>query len=1070
MRFGITDRSSGVFDRFSFLYFDGCSFRHFAYTPERVYPAHASSHLRRNTGAVVWNLFCCPTAFPFISSLIRPRFREWASTTPAPHTSLPQLHAPTQPALSVPAPLICASMLEHRTWCGGVAALPLIHFRVQLLVAMPLAWPCELSATSSGFLSRLPMSAYIHDVPPLTLDALPEMGTSVVACLSQSCLMCRAVVELPAAPCFQSLCSRAVYKPYLGAAAPVAVQRCGPASCTLFTTMPWPGSIVRLRPPSTGALAIAFLRPALAIQFTCQVRRYVCRRPRLPRVAQTVRFATAFQACPAGVAVFHDKLKSFRFGEASHPGPTGDAPQVARVAVVNPTAIFRKEPEFLELDADLIGISETSAVAKVQRSFSAGMRPHRYQVFYSSPVPPHGQDADPRSAVRGLAGGTALATRLPARASPSPFEPPVAQTTRVVEAFVRFGCLEVRCLSVYGVPSSHRDAAELNTLLLETVLRRASQNKIPTLVLGDMNVDVTSLPVWHRFVQLGFSEAFQVATARFGVELPPTCKNATRYDTALMQPPLVDMLVQAQVLTASHIFDSHAPLLLDFKVPAKMPVLHRWALPRPWTDFAFSRQTFAEAYQAREQEVVDAISSVQGGADPSGAFRTWAAALEASVDVAIQVAGVSTPAGPVRQGLPRSHRGRCRSVKRVPRDVTQAARPARHGDFLPQHEVTSRLCKQRLRQCRRARTLQQGLTKFLAHPMPPDSQFQQLLNEWHAIHRAAGYPGGFRHWVLSWQCVTWYPLDFPSLPWLSDLVQLLQFDCQALAAAEAAQRRRSFRVAVEQDEQVGFSRQGYRSIRPASKPPFTAVSTEIEQPLQRLAPATLGEWECTVPKPSLFRPGMPATVGGVEGLVVEVSATSVRVAFGDQFPPREGNLCQLHNDCTPAELHEGFRRYWSTYWQRDTPQEVDDLNLWPDFQALLARFPAPWGQLDVDMLNVDIWHRVRQQMRTGSATGACGFSVAELKSIPMTALGHLARLFHASTAAGLPPFLLLGRVNVLAKVMDPKGHHEGRPICVLPVLYRLCGVPFCASNSFPCGAAGSHVASMGGCQVVPPGT
>ena len=80
---------------------------------------------------------------------------------------------------------------------------------------------------------------------------------------------------------------------------------------------------------------------------------------------------------------------------------------------------------------------------------------------------------------------------------------------------------------------------------------------------------------------------------------------------------------------------------------------HPSALPRPWTDFAFSRQTFAEAYQAREQEVVDAISSVQGGGGLSRAFRTWAAALEASVDVAIQVAGVPSSAGPVRQGLPR---------------------------------------------------------------------------------------------------------------------------------------------------------------------------------------------------------------------------------------------------------------------------------------------------------------------------------------------------------------------------------------------------------------------------------
>ena len=66
---------------------------------------------------------------------------------------------------------------------------------------------------------------------------------------------------------------------------------------------------------------------------------------------------------------------------------------MARVAVVNPTAIFRKEAELLELDADLIAISETSAVATVQRSFAAGMRPHGYQMFYNSPVAPHGSAA-----------------------------------------------------------------------------------------------------------------------------------------------------------------------------------------------------------------------------------------------------------------------------------------------------------------------------------------------------------------------------------------------------------------------------------------------------------------------------------------------------------------------------------------------------------------------------------------------------------------------------------------------------------------------------------------------------
>ena len=46
---------------------------------------------------------------------------------------------------------------------------------------------------------------------------------------------------------------------------------------------------------------------------------------------------------------------------------------------------------------------------------------------------------------------------------------------------------------------------------------------------------------------------------------------------------------------------------------------------------------------------------------------------------------------------------------------------------------------------------------------------------------------------------------------------------------------------------------------------------------------------------------------------------------------------------------------------------------------------------------------------------------------------------------GIPSFLLLGRVNVLAKTVDPLGYRDGRPICVLPVLYRAWTSVFCQS-------------------------
>ena len=195
-------------------------------------------------------------------------------------------------------------------------------------------------------------------------------------------------------------------------------------------------------------------------------------------------------------------------------------------------------------------------------------------------------------------------------------------------------------------------------------------------------------------------------------------------------------------------------------------------------------------------------------------------------------------------------------VARTARPVTQVAKPARTGDFLPQAEVVSVVCKQRLKQCRRARTLLRGLNKFLAQSTPSENQLQQLLGEWVAICRAPGYRGGFVPWVLFWTFIVSFPVDFPSQAWLSDLVRLLEFDCEAMAAQEAALRRKSFRQAVLQDEACEFSRMGYRSLRPAPKPPFTAVSSTVRQPAQLCQHITPGEWLCTVDSPHLFRPGL----------------------------------------------------------------------------------------------------------------------------------------------------------------------------------------------------------------------
>ena len=176
------------------------------------------------------------------------------------------------------------------------------------------------------------------------------------------------------------------------------------------------------------------------------------------------------------LSVNRDPFRGFRYGEALHPGPGSpeDTAANVRVAIVNPTAIHKKEDLLDDLGVHVLGLSETSAVSQVQQQFSKNMW---YKTFCGAPVPPHGRDEESATSLRGLAGGVAICTKLPARSSPSSFSVAMSQTTRLVESMIRFGCLEVRCIAVYGVPQSHADARDLNNALLTTAWERTVGNK-----------------------------------------------------------------------------------------------------------------------------------------------------------------------------------------------------------------------------------------------------------------------------------------------------------------------------------------------------------------------------------------------------------------------------------------------------------------------------------------------------------------------------------------------------------------------------------------------------------------
>ena len=380
---------------------------------------------------------------------------------------------------------------------------------------------------------------------------------------------------------------------------------------------------------------------------------------------------------------------SFRYGEALHPGPT--VPRLIRLAVCNPTSVRGKEPDLVQLDADVICLSETSAVASVQHTVACHMSRRGFRTFFGQPVPPHAGEAATGFSVRGAAGGVAVMTKLPARLSPEPFPDALHVTTRAVECFLRFGPLEVRMITLYGVPSTHVDAKHANNALLQATFRRLAATSVPTLIAGDLNMDVTCLPVWQSFLALGYAEAHAYVAAFLGFTLPATCKGSTHYDTVLIPPLLQPALRHAAVLQ-DHVFDSHDPLLLAFECPESLPLLRRWSMPKPWTDFNLDLPSFAASY-GRFCEPVDlaiqALSESPSHEATSQAFTLWATHLEAALDCTLATTHATNPLMQPQPGLPRAYRGRCRPLRHVARPCPQLPRAGRHGDYMPEVEGTS---------------------------------------------------------------------------------------------------------------------------------------------------------------------------------------------------------------------------------------------------------------------------------------------------------------------------------------------------------------------------------------------
>ena len=627
--------------------------------------------------------------------------------------------------------------------------------------------------------------------------------------------------------------------------------------------------------------------------------------------------------------------------------------------------------------------------------------------------------------------------------------------------------LDIKLIVIYGVPRCLPDAAQHNDHLLSWAYQRASISCVPTIIGGDFNTLPQDLPAWESFANRGWVELGEFATSAHGLELPCTCKGATRFDTFLLPPSLLQFFHGADVLEDCHLFDSHSPMRLHLRVPGAVVPRWIWPCPKDFTTIVRDCAQLEQNYLVQSASVRTAFSDSVPEAKDGDKIRLWAHTIEEAVHSTIRDQHLSSPQQQEYRGLPKAFRGRCKEADRKKACPPRLPRMARHGDPEPYDEDTTVLGRQRVRQLRRLVTFQQGLVKHFAGkfrgPYAPDGWPASLHKEWQAIVRAAGYGPSFSSWVLQWPCFPWWPAGFPDLAFLDDLVGFVRFDVQAVNRQHAKVKSNLFRYKLQIDATQYGCAQTFATVRPPSKPPFQCVQLTSAQEAVTVDVHS-HQLRCfRVPDPSKYDLLSQVSFMNVPGQVTQKRADTVTVLFpqdDDVVLPLCGQLLRHRQDCTWQGIMGSLMEYWHPIWMRDSRSEEADIAHWPQFSSMLHRLTSPCPTLEVDMLDATAWAHVARRLSPHKSRGICGWSNAELRVLPLPALRDLALVMHRPGQACLPSDLLRCRVAVLSKVESPVCASQARPITIFGCLYRLWTRVLCTqvlkiwSFTLPPGVAG----------------
>ena len=757
-----------------------------------------------------------------------------------------------------------------------------------------------------------------------------------------------------------------------------------------------------------------------------------------------IRFCLVFlMFCGSSEHRSFSHLHAQRVGEALHPGPD---PKFCTVAISNPTSIVSKPSVYSELikdyDIDIVTAAETAATKKAQSLFSANARAWGYRTVWSIPAPEKTVRSDGLPSLRGQATGVAAFSHFPIRELAGTFPADQQATARLLHCFINCHGFELQLVVLYGLATA--GSTNATRALMQAACKAVLQFPIPYMILGDFNSNPWNLGMSEQLQSLGLADLPMLHVDIHGTQMPPTCRQVTRPDNALICPALQPCLRQIQVLPDQH-FDTHQVVLLRFDFQTVMQQQTRMHMPAPWSDLAISYEFVEQGYQ----------HAIHSHGTPC-TITEWGQTVEHAVDFAFRATQCQEHQISWNRTKPiaKRYRGRCQPRWPTCKPPTLFTKVGRPGDFHP-GEVCRRRTRDLVKQVRRLRCLFNRLLKFAGEVMAP-ADFQVALAEWHCILRSKCMTTHFVEWCQSVPELGPPTFNLPDLDYLHMTLQLVQHVASDAQAFDLKLLSKIRKMHHHLDARWGGHSKAYMKMRDG----FIAPFDKLVQPEQReviVVPADDGTCQVWCDDADHFTSTQLVQLDDIPCAIL--SKTSYGLCLKPVDSQADLSQCTtLQQDVEiidPRAICTKLHDFWAPFWEQDAIG-VDAPEAFSDFlQQIRTTLPGPVVRVD----DVDLWMNAIRSMKATSARGVDAIAASEMKQLPQCAIHDIMTIMN-SYEDGYPAWFMVAITAPVPKTADTPQVSQIRPITVLAQLYRIWSRVICRqvlqhlSRYMPCELTG----------------